>query len=318
MRQSPNSDGPCLLVTGGCGYIGANLIHVLSERGYKIKVLDDFSSGFAERLIGYEVEIIQGSMLDAKSLNASLTGVDLVVHLAAKKSVVESQKRPEYYFEQNVIATNCLLKEMVRHSISQLIFASTAAVYAPNNAIVNELDPIAPMSVYGETKIQNEVDILQYVSLGINSSIFRFANVLGAINGLKDSSGSNLLMSSISRTQLGLPLQIYGDDYETPDGTCVRDFIHIADLVDAIVIQIEIGIDDGCKTFNLGTGVGTSVKIFLENYMKVVKGQKLVIGPRQDGDLPFSILDPSSYQPHTKWQANRNIVDMITSSMNLR
>ena len=244
--------------------------------------------------------------------------MDLVVHLAAKKSVFESQKNPEYYFEQNVLGTKCLLEEMFRNSISKLIFASTAAVYAPNSRIVTELDPIRPTSVYGETKIQNEIDVLQSLSLGINSVVFRFANVLGSVNGIRDTTGSNLLMNSISRTQLNLPLEIYGDDYETPDGTCVRDFIHVGDLVDAIILQIELGIGEGCKIFNLGTGVGTSVKVFLETYMRVVKDQKLLTKPRQDGDLPFSILDPSSFRTQTGWRASRNIVDMINSSIDLR
>jgi UDP-glucose 4-epimerase len=122
MLQSKHSERPFILVTGGCGYIGANLINVLSTHGYRVRVLDDFSNGFAERLIGLDAEIIEGSLLDLDCLNKSLIGVDLVVHLAAKKSVSESQKNPEYYSQQNVIATKSLLVEMSKNSISKLIF----------------------------------------------------------------------------------------------------------------------------------------------------------------------------------------------------
>lgn len=307
----------CILVTGGCGYIGSNLIQTLSARGYRIKVLDDFSNAIVERTSDDEFEITQGSLLDVDSLNRSLAGVDLVVHLAAKKSVVESQKNPAYYHEQNVVATRCLLDGMFRHSISSLIFASTAAVYAPVNRKVDESDLISPISPYGKSKRQNEIDIYQNSDRGINSVIFRFANVLGAINGFCDSKGSNLLMNSISRTRLNEPLEVYGDDYNTPDGTCVRDFIHVSDLVEAISIQIELGISRGCNTFNLGTGIGTSVKEFLESYMRIVKNQRLLVKPRQNGDLPFSILDPSRFQAYAGWQASKDIDHMIKSSMNL-
>lgn len=203
-------------------------------------------------------------------------------------------------------------------SIPKLIFASTAAVYASSNSKVNERAPLAPLSTYGETKIRNEMDILAKQSTGIDSVIFRFANVLGSINNLNDIRGLNLLMNSISRTRRGLPLEIYGADYETPDGTCVRDFIHVADLVDAIVLQIQIGVEKGANIYNLGTGLGTSVKSFLETYTQIVKDQEIVIRPRQEGDLPFSVLDPSSFQLHTKWWPWRDVVDMITTSINVR
>ena len=204
---------------------------------------------------------------------------------------------------------------MSQLSISNLIFASTAAVYAPCNNKISEQAPLGPMSTYGETKVQNEIDIFATQSIEMNSVIFRFANVLGSVNGLIDTNGSNLLMKSISRTNNGLPLEIYGADYETPDGTCVRDFIHVADLVEAIVIQIEIGLAKGSRIFNLGTGMGTSVQGFLKEYSQIVNDQKIVIRPRQDGDLPFSVLDSSMFQSLTRWRPHRDIVDMIKSSI---
>ena len=315
MIQHSAPGKPSILITGGCGFIGANLIHVLSSLGYNIKVLDDLSTGVIDRISRYNIEILEGSLLDEDILFKSLTDVDLVVHLAAKKSVIESQEIPTYYHQQNVQATKRLLDVMSQLSISNLIFASTAAVYAPSNNAVNERAPLGPMSTYGETKIQTEIDILGAQSAEINSVIFRFANVLGSVNNLRDTKGSNLLMKSISRTQSGLPLEIYGADYETPDGTCVRDFIHVADLVEAIAIQIEIGLGQGSRVFNLGTGLGTSVKSFLEEYSQIVKGQEIVIRPRQDGDLPFSVLDSTMFQSLTGWRPHRDIVDIIKSSI---
>jgi UDP-glucose 4-epimerase len=306
---------PSILITGGCGFIGANLINVLSNLDYNIKVLDDLSTGVIERISKYNIEFFEGSLLDEDVLFKSLIEVDLVIHLAAKKSVFESQENPTYYQQQNVQGTNRLIDVMSQLSISNLIFASTAAVYAPCNNKISEQAPLGPMSTYGETKVQNEKDIFAAQSTGVNSVIFRFANVLGSVNGLIDTKGSNLLMKSISRTNNGLPLEIYGADYETPDGTCVRDFIHVADLVEAIVIQIEIGLAKGSRVFNLGTGLGTSVQSFLKEYSQIVRDQEIVIRPRQDGDLPFSVLDSAMFQSLTRWRPHRDVVDMIKSSI---
>jgi UDP-glucose 4-epimerase len=306
---------PSILITGGCGFIGANLINVLSNLDYNIKVLDDLSTGVIERISKYNIEFFEGSLLDEDVLFKSLIEVDLVIHLAAKKSVFESQENPTYYQQQNVQGTNRLIAVMSQLSISNLIFASTAAVYAPCNNKISEQAPLGPMSTYGETKVQNEKDIFAAQSTGVNSVIFRFANVLGSVNGLIDTKGSNLLMKSLSRTNNGLPLEIYGADYETPDGTCVRDFIHVADLVEAIVIQIEIGLAKGSRVFNLGTGLGTSVQSFLKEYSQIVNEQEIVIRPRQNGDLPFSVLDSTLFQSLTRWRPHRDIVDMIKSSI---
>lgn len=306
---------PSVLITGGCGFIGANLIHVLSSLNYNIKVLDDLSTGVLERISKYDVKFIEGSLLDEEVLFKALTEVALVIHLAAKKSVFESKEIPNYYYEQNVQGTKLLIDVMSKLRISNLIFASTAAVYAPCHHKISEHAPLGPISTYGKTKMQNEGDIFAAQSTGINSVIFRFANVLGSVNGLVDSKGSNLLMNSISRTNSGLPLEIYGADYETSDGTCVRDYIHVADLVEAIVIQIEIGIAKGSRVFNLGTGLGTSVQSFLKKYLQIVNDQEIVIRPRQDGDLPYSVLDSTMFQSLTGWRPHRDLVDMITSSV---
>ena len=315
MDKNLASVKPSVLITGGCGFIGANLIHVLSSLDYNIKVLDDLSTGVIERISKYNVKFLEGSILDEEVLFKGLTDVELVIHLAAKKSVFESQENPTYYYQQNVQGTKRLIDVMSQQGISNLIFASTASVYAPCNHKISEHAPLGPISTYGETKMQNERDIFAAQSTGINSVIFRFANVLGSVNGLVDTKGSNLLMNSISHTISRLPLEIYGDDYETFDGTCVRDFIHVADLVEAIVIQIEIGVARGSRVFNLGTGLGTSVQSFLKKYLQIVNDQEIVIRPKRDGDLPYSVLDSTMFQSLTGWRPHRDIVDMITSSV---
>jgi len=255
-----------VLVTGGAGYIGSVLVDRLIIEGHQVNVIDDLSNGFAEN-IHKDAVFIEGSILDNNILNQALDGVEAVFHLAAKIRVEEGESKPDLYKNVNVAGTLNLLKICKEKGIKKFVFASTAAVYGdPEDYPVTEESKESPVNVYGQTKLEIDKYLAKNAaSLEISTISFRFFNVGGA---LKNSDGKWLrikhqgathLIPSILHSSEAKPLLINGNDWPTSDGTPVRDFVHVTDLVNALVKSLTHLDKPGNTIINIGTATGSTV-----------------------------------------------------------
>ena len=255
-----------VLVTGGAGYIGSVLVDRLITEGNQVNVIDDLSNGFVEN-IHKDAVFIEGSILDNNNLNEALDGVDAVFHLAAKIRVEEGESKPDLYKNINIDGTLNLLKICKEKGIKKLVFASTAAVYGdPEDYPVTEKSKVSPVNVYGQTKLEIDKYLAKNAaSLEISTISFRFFNVGGA---LKNSDGKWLrikhegathLIPSILHSSEARPLLINGNDWPTSDGTPVRDFVHVTDLVNALVKSLTHLDKPGNTIINIGTATGSTV-----------------------------------------------------------
>ena len=255
-----------VLVTGGAGYIGSVLVNKLIEAGHQVNVLDDLSNGFQEN-IDKNASFINGSILDDNKLNKALDEVEVVMHLAAKIRVEEGQSKPDLYKKVNIEGTLNLLKMCSEKKINKFVFASTAAVYGdPEDFPVNEKSKVAPVNVYGETKLEIDKYLEKNAqSLGVSSICFRFFNIGGALktkagNWLKiKHEGATHLIPRILHSSTEKPLLIFGNDWPTKDGTPTRDFVHVVDLVEALIKCLNKLNKPGNQIINLGTATGSTV-----------------------------------------------------------
>jgi UDP-glucose 4-epimerase len=308
-----------VLVTGGAGYIGSVLTHQLIAKGYVVNVIDDLSNGFAEN-IHKDAVFIEGSILDSTTLSKSLDGVDAVLHLAAKIRVEEGEEFPDLYKKVNIEGTLNLLKICKEKGIKKFVFASTAAVYGePEDFPVTEKSKVAPVNVYGQTKL--EID--QYLAVnaekqGIAVISFRFFNVGGA---LKSSDGKWLrikhegathLIPSILHSSSNKPLSIFGNDWPTLDGTPVRDFVHVADLADALVESLNHLTIPGHQIINLGTATGSTVLQVVNTAEKVLnKKINYKFASRRAGDSFALVTSNEKAKNVLKWSPTKNLSDIL-------
>ncbi|NUR25717.1 MAG: UDP-glucose 4-epimerase GalE, partial [Catenulispora sp.] len=254
------------LVTGGAGYIGAHVAAALAADGVDVVVFDDLSTGVKDR-VPDGVELVVGSVLDRSALDGALSGREVqgVVHLAGKKQVAESVADPLFYFHENVEGLRVLLTALRDHGVGSLVFSSSAAVYGmPDVEYVTEDTPCAPLSPYGLTKLVGEQMIAAAAAAHPLSHVnIRYFNVAGTARPeLADRGAANLIPMVFERITAGLPPRVFGDDYPTPDGTCIRDYIHVADLAEAHVAAVR-RLASGpttALTLNAGRGVGVSVR----------------------------------------------------------
>jgi UDP-glucose-4-epimerase GalE len=299
-----------ILVTGGAGYIGSNTAHLLARRGYEVLVVDDLSRG--HRHNAGQLPFQQLNLADTKALANLMAGrhIDGVIHFAAYIAVGESTQKPELYFSNNVGATLSLLAAMVETGVKRLVFSSTAAVYGtPEVVPIREDSPFAPVSPYGESKVIVE-KILGWLDQyrGIRSVTLRYFNACGADpeSGLGEEHDpeTHLLPLLLRAAITGKPITIYGDDYDTPDGTCIRDYIHIADLAEAHLLSIEkLLAGGGSDAFNVGTGTGHTV-MEVVRAVEEVTGKKvpLEIGPRRSGDAPVLVANSDKLKLALGWK----------------
>ena len=308
-----------VLVTGGAGYIGSVLTHQLIAKGYVVNVIDDLSNGFAEN-IHKDAVFTEGSILDSTTLSKSLDGVDAVLHLAAKIRVEEGEEFPDLYKKVNIEGTLNLLKICKEKGIKKFVFASTAAVYGePEDFPVTEKSKVAPVNVYGQTKL--EID--QYLAVnaekqGIAVISFRFFNVGGA---LKSSDGKWLrikhegathLIPSILHSSSNKPLSIFGNDWPTLDGTPVRDFVHVADLADALVESLNHLTMPGHQIINLGTATGSTVLQVVNTAEKVLnKKINYKFASRRAGDSFALVTSNEKAKNVLKWSPTKNLSDIL-------
>lgn len=258
------------LITGGAGYIGAHVVRAMSEAGERTVVYDDLSTGISER-VPDDVPLVVGSTLDAEQVMRALVdhGITGVVHLAAKKQVGESVEQPLRYYRENVEGLRVLLDAVVSAGVPSFVFSSSAAVYGmPDVELVTEETPCAPLSPYGETKLAGEWLVRATArATGLSTASLRYFNVAGsATPELADVGVFNLIPMVFEKLTANEPPRIFGDDYPTPDGTCVRDYIHVVDLAEAHVaaaraLRSSPGRD---LTLNIGRGEGVSVREMID------------------------------------------------------
>ena len=308
-----------VLVTGGAGYIGAHVAAELLKAGYSVRIYDDFSNGLHKRVDGSFRDIVEGDILDREKLIQAMHGVDAVIHLAAKKAVEESVKNPLKYYENNVGGTLNLLAAMTLKGVKKIVFSSSAAVYSPNDKdAVEETDPTVPLSPYGATKLLSEELITTVGNAEQISHIsLRYFNVVGAaIPAFGDNSKDNLVPKVFLALKNGKRPQIYGTAYPTPDGTCIRDYIHVQDLALAHVAALK-KTESGfvSSIYNVGSGNGYSVREMMDQLSATIgKDINPEESPARAGDSPKLIASTAKIESELRWKPTATLKEMIDSS----
>jgi len=310
-----------VLVTGGAGYIGSHAVRALLRRGHQVRVYDNLSSG--HRALAEGSELVVGGIGDEEKLTSALQGIDAVMNFAASAYVGESVQIPRKYFENNVQNSLRFLNKVMDSGVRHFIQSSTAAVYGlPAASPIREDIPRQPVNPYGASKLFFEYALDAYkTAYGLRYVAFRYFNASGA-----DDSGEigeihdpeTHLVPRILQVAAGMipEIEIFGTDYPTPDGTCIRDYIHVSDLAEAHVLGLEYLERGGESTaLNLGTGAGRSVSEVIAAIEKIV-GRKVnkKFGPRRPGDPPSLVADPSKARAALKWKASRNLDQIISSA----
>ena len=314
-----------VLITGGAGYIGSVIASYLLDNGFEVAVVDDLSTGnkgsLDERAIFH-----QGSILDESFLTKSLTGIDIVIHCAAKSLVEESFASAQMYSQVNTDGTSTLLKAMAQNGVNKIIFSSTAAVYGDANDVpLLENSQINPINPYGQSKYAAEQLISGFANEGNAAVTFRYFNVAGSY---KSDKGELLVENHQNETHL-IPkilkntlrngvdskVEIYGNNFETKDGTCIRDYLHVKDIAHAHLLAIEKLEMGESKVFNLGSGVGYSVFEVLSEIEKVI-GVKLnrVISPARKGDPAVLLAAIVKAKDQLGWKPEASLNEIIASS----
>ncbi|NBE51021.1 UDP-glucose 4-epimerase GalE [Streptomyces boluensis] len=309
------------LITGGAGYIGAHVVRAMIEAGEQAVVFDDLSSGITER-VPAGVPVVRGSVLDRPKLDRTLAehGITGVVHLAAHKQVGESVEQPLRYYHENVEGLRVLLEAVVEAGVSSFVFSSSAAVYGmPDVDLVTEDTPCAPMNPYGETKLAGEW-LVRAVGRthGLSTACLRYFNVAGAATPeLADTGVFNIVPMVFERLTRGEPPRIFGADYPTPDGTCVRDYIHVADLADAHVVAArKLATAPGTDlTVNIGRGEGVSVRAMID-LINEVTGYDIApqVDPRRPGDPARVVASADRISAELDWKSRHDVRAMVTSA----
>ena len=295
------------LLTGGAGYIGAHVIRSLQASGRDVVVLDDLSTGLA-RKVPEGVPLLEVNVGDKPAVTAALRDHDVagVVHLAAKKAVGESVERPEYYYRENVDGMLSLLEAMAEAGTRNFVYSSSAAVYGtPAEEFVSEDAVLAPESPYGQTKVIGEwMTRNAAVNRELSWISLRYFNVAGAASPeLGDTSVFNLIPMVFRALREGKRPQVFGDDYPTPDGTCIRDYIHVSDLAQAHLLALRwLMAGRPSRVFNLGNGAGFSVREVIAA-VEAVTGRPVPhrIAPRRAGDPPVLVADAARAREELGW-----------------
>ncbi|WP_256105580.1 UDP-glucose 4-epimerase GalE [Streptomyces sp. ODS05-4] len=310
------------LITGGSGYIGAHVARAMAGAGERVVVLDDVSTGLAERLPA-GIPLVRGSLADRALVAETLAahGVSGVVHLAAKKQVGESVEQPLRYYRENLHGLAELLESVVEAGVERFLFSSSAAVYGvPETELIGEDSPTAPINPYGETKLAGEWLVRATGRAhGLATACLRYFNVAGAVRPeLADVGVFNIIPMFFDRITRGEAPRIFGDDYPTPDGTCVRDYIHVADVADAH-LAVARGLAErtgpGDLTLNVGRGEGVSVRE-LARVVGEVTGSPLepVVEGRRPGDAAAAVASVDRIASELGWSASLGVREMVESA----
>ncbi len=322
-----------ILVTGGAGYIGSHTVLELLSIGHQVIVVDNLSNSSQESLhrvasitgkspVFYEVDLLDKEKLDAIFQNHD---IDSVIHFAGYKAVGESVQKPMMYYQNNIDSTLILCETMKKHGVTNIVFSSSATVYGdPETVPITEESPLSATNPYGRTKLFIEYILRDlYVSDNTwNIALLRYFNPVGAhksgLIGEDPNDIPNNLMPFVSQVAVGKleQLSVFGNDYPTPDGTGVRDYIHVVDLAIGHLKAIEkLEEDPGLVIYNLGTGKGTSVLDMVQAFEKA-SGKKVPykIAPRRPGDIATCYADPAKAEKELKWKAERGIEEMCNDA----
>lgn len=309
------------LVTGGAGYIGAHVVKSLLENNFEVVVVDDLSTGL-ERKIPQNIKLYKINISNTLELTNILRNekIEGVIHLAAKKAVGESVLNPSLYYQENIGGLISLLEAMSHADVKKIVYSSSAAVYGtPKEDKVSEESVTNPESPYGETKLVGEWLLkADQQARNVRFISLRYFNVVGAGNNeLGDTGVNNLIPMVFSAISKNERPQIFGNDYSTKDGTCIRDYIHVEDLAFAHVLAAKKLTENYSEILNIGTGQGYSVKEVMDLIEKVI-GKKInyeYVG-RRSGDPAQTIADPSKALKDLNWKAKLDLEEMISSSWN--
>jgi UDP-glucose 4-epimerase len=299
-----------ILVTGGAGYIGSNTTLQLLDAGYDVVVVDNLSRGKRANVDPARLRVVD--LLDTDGLIRVMNEkpFDAVIHFAAYIAVGESMKIPEVYFRNNTAGSLSLLTAMLKAGIRHIVFSSTAAVYGmPAHIPIPESEPYAPVNAYGESKVMVEklLDWFDRIH-DLRGVCLRYFNASGADPagraGEDHEPETHLIPLLLRAVQTGEPVTLFGNDYATPDGTCIRDYIHVSDLARAHIAAVEWLLKGGeSKRYNVGTGHGYSVQEVLCAVEHVTgKSVPFTFGPRRDGDPPSLVADSSRLKSELGWK----------------
>src|SRR5690348_3910786 len=313
-----------VLVTGGAGYVGSVCSRRLLELGHSVTVLDDLSKGHREA-VPKGAAFYQFSVGDRAQLSALVKSrhFDSVFHFAAKALIPESVSNPGVFFDSNVSEGIAMLETIRAAGIRKFVFSSSAAVYGtPEETPILETHPKAPVNSYGETKLMLERALEWYArAYGWSVASFRYFNAAGATNGGGEAHDPETHLIPLAlQAAMGLReyLEIYGDDYPTPDGTCIRDFVHVLDIADAHIRVLE-GMQEGvAEAYNIGTGTGYTVREVCRT-IEAVTGRAVPVrvGPRRPGDPAVLCASPKKIIENLGWNASCSTLENIISSASL-
>jgi UDP-glucose-4-epimerase GalE len=310
------------LVTGGAGYIGSHTVRLLTSQGRDVVVLDTLELGDRSRIPG--VPFVEADIADERAIEKACRkyGVQDVVHFAAYKAVGESMEQPLRYYNNNVAGSIALVHALLANGVERIVFSSSAAVYGnPDHVPVNEDAPLKPESVYAETKVHVERFLSSCNAIGLRSVSLRYFNAAGA--SADASIGENWDMSQnliplVMKAILGAsgPLRVFGNDYPTPDGTCLRDYIHVEDLAQAHIKALDYLATGGTSmACNVGTGQASSV-LDVIRMAEEVSGRSVphVISPRRAGDPTTVFADPTLVRAVLGWRATHDLREIVSSA----
>src|SRR5579863_7841693 len=310
-----------VLVVGGAGYIGSHVARALRAAGHDVIVFDNLSTGYESLAAGFE--LVKGDVLDATALGRVLARADAIMHFAAHAYVGESVADPRKYFRNNVEGGLSLLNAALAAGVKKIIFSSTCAVYGEVAKVpIEEDNPREPVNPYGVTKMFFEHALESYdQAYGFRYASLRYFNAAGAdesgeIGELHDPETHLIPLALSAAAGTGPELQVFGSDYPTADGTCVRDYIHVNDLASVHIKALE-HLAAGKESFavNVGTGVGASVKEIISTAEKVT-GKKVPhrFVPRRPGDPPALVANPSKAQSLLNWKATRGLDEIVSTA----
>jgi UDP-glucose 4-epimerase len=314
-----------LLITGGAGFIGSVLTAYLLDHGYEVVVVDDLSTGHSKALDS-RASLIQASILDKPALVAALVGINTVIHCAAKSLVEESVSSPELYHQVNTEGTRVLLEAMNEADVLNIIFSSTAAVYGDSKIQpIQESGEINPVNPYGKSKIASERLISASCSNGFAAITFRYFNVAGSYQSsigqlhVEDHKNETHLIPKIMKNYIKnkekIQVEIYGNSWPTKDGSCIRDYLHVADLAHAHLLALDVLKVGKNQVFNLGSGSGYSVFEVINEIENVVEGKlSKVITPNRPGDPPALLADIDKARKELGWLPKANLNQIISDS----
>ena len=312
-----------VLVVGGAGYIGSHAARLLRKQGFEAVIYDNLSTGYAALVEGFE--LVQGDIADVEKLAPIMKRASAIMHFAAHASVGESVENPRKYFRNNIEGGLSLLNTALDAGVKTFIFSSTCAVYGtPKTVPIPEDTPRQPVNPYGVSKFFFEQAMEAYSrAYGLQFASLRYFNAAGAAESgetgeCHDPETHLIPLALAAAAGTGRKLQIFGDDYPTPDGTCVRDYIHVNDLASAHIKALQhLMAGRGSIALNLGTGRGHSVREVIAMVEEVVgKAVPKQVSPRRPGDPPALVADPKCAQKLLDWRATRSLREIVSTAWN--